>query len=108
MQQFVVGASRIVVDEWNRVLVEGRVLRLAPQEQALLVALLRQMARHQQEVRARFWVRIADLQQVMGASSAQRIQVAAFAVRALLWPYAVDIKSVHGEGYFIWEQAEEG
>jgi hypothetical protein len=108
MQQFTVGAGRIVLDDQGQLVVNGRVPPLEGKERVVVVALLQQMARHQHEARVPLWVRTADLCRMARTPNQRALRNLVSEARALVWAWGLDIKSVRGEGYFLCEQPEEG
>jgi hypothetical protein len=104
MQQFTVGTGRIVLDDQGKLVVNGRVPPLVGKERVVVVALLQQMARHQHEVRVPLWVPTADLCRMTKTPNQRALQNLISEARAQVWAWGLDIKSVRGEGYFIYEQ----
>jgi hypothetical protein len=106
MQQFTVGAERIALDAQGRLLINGRRPPLEGQECLVVVALLEQLARHQREAGVPLWVQTGDLQQRVRARTPDVLKRVVSEARAKVWVWGLDIKSVRGEGYFIWEQTD--
>jgi len=50
------------------------------------------------------WVEVADLQRLMRVPTQRAVRQVVSEVRAKVWAWGLDIKSVREEGYFIWEQ----
>ncbi len=116
MQQVTLGAAsqqgsgvRVAFDEQHsRVVVNGRALPLGYQEAVVLIALLRQMAAHQQQGQVPPWVESRTLCRVTRIRHPDLLKKVVSEARGKVLAVGVDIKSVYGRGYFLCGLPEEG
>src|SRR5262249_48590075 len=93
MQQFTLGGNRSAGDDVGQVAVNGELAPLEGKVRVLVVVLLQQMGRHQQDTRVRLWVRTADLRRVTKARSLQALQKLLSDARTKVWAVGLDVKS---------------